>query len=145
VASPYTRRKAVVSRFYNQTSVLHTMERSLGLPPMNQMDALAPVMDACFTDRPDLTPYAARPAAVPLDELNRKVEELPAKERELALLSQKLDFHRVDLADEDTLNRILWYAVKGVDAPYPAHLAGAHGRGLKDLRLRHAKGEGIQP
>ena len=79
VASPYTRRKAVVSRFYNQTSVLHTMERILGLPPMNQMDALAPVMDACFTDRPDPTPYTARPATVPLDELNKKVQELPGE------------------------------------------------------------------
>lgn len=139
VVSPYTKRKAVVSRFYNQTSVLHTMERILGLPPMNQLDALAPVMDACFTDRPDLTPYTARPATVPLDELNRKVKDLPPKERELALLSLKQDFRRVDRADEDALNRILWHAVKGVDAPYPAHLAGGHGRGLKELRLRHAK------
>jgi hypothetical protein len=43
------------------------------------------------------------------------------------------------MADEDTLNRILWHAVKGVGAPYPSHLAGGHGRGLKELRLRHAK------
>ena len=40
VASPYTRRGAVVSRFYNQTGVLHTMERILGLPPMNQISSL---------------------------------------------------------------------------------------------------------
>jgi hypothetical protein len=140
VVSPYTRRRGVVSRFYNQTSVLHTMERILGLPPMNQMDSLAPVTDACFTDRPDLTPYTARPVAVPLDELNKEVEELRGKERELALLSLRQDFRRVDGADEDDLNRILWHAVKGADAPYPAHLAGAHGRGLKALRLRHAKG-----
>jgi YVTN family beta-propeller protein len=139
VASPYTRRRGVVSRFYNQTSVLHTMELILGLPPMNQMDALAPVMAECFTDTPDLTPYAARPAAIPLDELNRAVRELRGRERELALLSLKQDFERVDKADEDELNRILWHAVKGVDAPYPAHQAGAHGRGLKALRLRHEK------
>src|SRR5207248_10742079 len=57
VISPYTHRGKVISRFYNQTSVLHTMERILGLPPMNQMDALAPLMTECFMDRPDLTPY----------------------------------------------------------------------------------------
>ena len=33
------------------------MELMLGLPPMNQMDAMAPPMEACFTDKPDLTPY----------------------------------------------------------------------------------------
>jgi len=116
------------------------MQCILGLPPMNQMDALAPVMHDCFTHRPDLTPYAARPASVPLDELNKKAAELRGKEREreLALLSLKQDFRDADAAEEDALNRILWHAVKGVDMPYPAHLAGAHGRGLKARGLRHA-------
>jgi len=40
-----------------------------------------------------------------------------------------------DQADEDTLNRIIWHSVKGVDSPYPALLAGAHGKGLKRLKL----------
>jgi hypothetical protein len=39
LASAYTKRGAVVSTQYNQTSVLRTMELMLGLPPMNQMDA----------------------------------------------------------------------------------------------------------
>ena len=47
-----------------------------------------------------------------------------------------------DQADEDTLNRILWHSVKGVNAPYPAHLAGAHGKGLKSLGLRLG-GDGV--
>jgi hypothetical protein len=38
-------------------------------------------------------------------------------------------------ADEDTLNRIIWHSVKGADKPYPAQFAGAHGKGLKGLRL----------
>ena len=50
VASPYTRRGAVVGTQYNQTSLLRTMELMLGLPPMNQMDATATPMTACFTD-----------------------------------------------------------------------------------------------
>jgi hypothetical protein len=48
-------------------------------------------------------------------------------------LAQPLD--QVDQADEDTLNRIIWHSVKGVDTPYPAMLAGAHGKGLKQLKL----------
>src|ERR1044071_6951327 len=36
VVSPYTKRGAVIHDFYNQTSVLHTMQRILGLSAMNQ-------------------------------------------------------------------------------------------------------------
>jgi YVTN family beta-propeller protein len=135
--SPYTKRKQVVSQFYNQTSVLHTMERILGLPPMNQMDALAPIMDACFMETADLTPFQALPNGVPLDEMNKKVNQLQGKQRMWALRSQELDFSRRDRADDDTLNRILWHAGQGAETPYPSSLAGSHGRGLKPLRLRH--------
>ncbi len=57
VISAYTKRHAVISVNYNQTSILRTMELMLGLPPMNQMDATATPMTACFTDQPDFTPY----------------------------------------------------------------------------------------
>ncbi|MFN0127448.1 MAG: hypothetical protein ACKV19_12260, partial [Verrucomicrobiales bacterium] len=33
--------------------------------------------------------------------------------------SEELNFREVDKAPEDTLNRILWNAMKGGDAPYP--------------------------
>src|SRR5207302_5590953 len=137
VLSPYTRRGQVISRFYNQTSVIHTMERILGVGPMNQFDALAPVMEACFTSTADLTPYRARPASVPLDELNPPAKNLKGQARLWAEKSMALDFSKPDVADEDTLNRILWFAAKGEDA-YPAALAGAHGKGLAALKLRLA-------
>ncbi|MEI6431912.1 MAG: bifunctional YncE family protein/alkaline phosphatase family protein, partial [bacterium] len=44
VISPYTRRGVVISDFYNQTSVLHTIGRILGVSAMNQQDAAAPLM-----------------------------------------------------------------------------------------------------
>jgi YVTN family beta-propeller protein len=135
VASPYTKRGKVVSRFYNQTSVLHTMERMLGLPPMNQMDALAPLMTECFTRKPDFAPYTSRTNNIPLDEMNKASTELQGQELYWANKSIEQPFDDVDQADEDTLNRIIWHSVKGVDAPYPAHLAGAHGKGLKARRL----------
>jgi len=138
VVSPYTRRGAVVSDFYNQTSVVHTIERILGITPYNQLYAMAPIMSTCFTERPDLTPYACRPNQVPLAEMNPRAEALPEAERLWALKSAALPLARPDAADEDTLNRILWHAAKGVDAAYPAHLAGAHATGLPALGLRLA-------
>jgi hypothetical protein len=136
VISPYTKHNAVISNFYNQTSVLHTMELMLALPPMNQMDAMAPVMRQCFTSNADLAPYAALPNNVPLDQLNPPKHELAGKALELAELSIKQPLEDPDMADDDALNRIIWHSVKGVDARYPVELAGAHGKGLGKLRLK---------
>ncbi len=130
VISPYTKRGAVVSEFYNQSSVLHTICRILGVPPINQMVALAPVMTTCFTDKPDFTPYTALPNRVPLDELNPPLSSLNPQQRHWAEASLRLPLDKPDRAEEDLLNRILWHAVRGVDAPYPSEFAGAHGKGL---------------
>lgn len=135
VASPYTRRGTVISEFYNQTAVIHTMERILGLPPMNQMDALSPLMRACFTDKPNLTPYTCLPNKIPLTEVNPPKTALSPQMRRWADASLSQNFRAFDRADEDTLNRILWHAVKGASTPYPSHLAGPHGTGLKSRGL----------
>ncbi|GIV16058.1 MAG: phosphoesterase [Armatimonadota bacterium] len=130
VISPYTKRGAVVSEFYNQSSVLHTICRILGIPPMNQMVAMSPVMTACFTENPDFTPYTALPNRIPLDELNPPLNTLNPQQRHWAEASLRLPLDKPDRADEDILNRIIWHAVKGIEAPYPAEFAGAHGKGL---------------
>ena len=135
VVSPYTKRGALVSNFYNQTSVLHTIELILGLPPMNQMDAMAPVMRECFTEKPNFNPYTTVPNEVPLDEMNRRLGKLNVKERYWARKSLEQNFDVIDGPDDDTLNRILWHWAKGIDTPYPAHFAGAHGTGLMALNL----------
>ena len=75
VASAYTKRGAVVSTQYNQTSLLRTMELMLGLPPMNQMDATATPMFDCFTNTPDFTAFDAVTNNVPLDEMNPAAEK----------------------------------------------------------------------
>ena len=118
VVSPYTKRRAVDSTCYNQTGMVKTIELVLGLPPMTQLDLSATPMRGCFTDTPDLTPYAAARNRVPLDEMNKPVSELKGKAKEFALKSLALDFDEEDRADEDTLNRILWFAARG-DRPYP--------------------------
>jgi hypothetical protein len=60
---------------------------------------------------PDLTAYAALRSDQPLNELN------PAKNGS-AQASLELDPDRVDAAEEESFNRILWSLIKG-QQPYP--------------------------
>jgi YVTN family beta-propeller protein len=125
--SPYTKRGAVVSTQYNQTSLLRTMELMLGLPPMNQMDATANPMTDCFTSQPDFTPYAALTNNVPLDEMNPPPKKVSDRQlRKDAYVSSRLPLNKADQCPEDTLNRILWRAMKGAKEPYPEWAVPAH-------------------
>ena len=118
--SPYAKRGAIVSEHYNTTSVLRTIEQILGLPPMNQFDASATPMTACFVDQPDLRPYSSEPALVALDAMNPPAQAIDDPVlREDAQVSATLNFRDVDQAPEDVLNRILWRAMKGSQVPYP--------------------------
>jgi YVTN family beta-propeller protein len=120
VASPYARRRQVVSTQYNTTSLLRTIEQILGLPPMNQFDASAVPMWDAFTDTPDLAPFDAVPANVPLDQMNPPARRIADPLlRSDALASARMNFRQVDKAPEDALNRILWRAMKGTREPYP--------------------------
>ena len=122
--SPYTKRGEVVSTHYNQSSMLRTMELILGLSPMSQFDMAANPMVECFTETPDFTPFTAVPNRVPLDELNPEVSQLEGMERYYAEQSLEMPLDDIDMADEDTFNRIIWHSVKGVDTEYPAWAAG---------------------
>jgi len=121
VASPYTRRGAVVSTQYNQTSLIRTMELMLGLPPMNQLDATATPMTDCFTNLPDFSPFQAVANNIPLDQMNPEPKRISdATLRKHAEISARLPLDEMDKCPEDTLNRILWAAMKGSREPYPA-------------------------
>lgn len=121
LASPYTRRKEVISTQYNQTSLLRTIELILGLPPMNIMDASATPMADCFSERPDFTPYDLLPNRVPLDEMNPEPAAIDDPLlRQLAEESSRLPLEEIDRCPEDLLNRILWHAQKGSSVAYPA-------------------------
>ena len=117
--SPYTKRGAVISKHYNQNSMLRTIELILGLPPMTQFDMAATTMEDCFTDEADLTPYTALPNQIPLDEMNRQLSMLKGKELYYAKKSMEMPLDDIDQADEDIFNRIIWHSVKGYDTPYP--------------------------
>jgi hypothetical protein len=96
------------------------MELMLGLPPMNQLDATATPMTDCFTDAPDFTQFAAVTNNVPLDQMNpgpKKISDPLLRKH--AYVSARLPLDKMDACPEDTLNRILWHAMKGSQTPYP--------------------------
>ncbi|HXP63699.1 MAG TPA: alkaline phosphatase family protein [Dongiaceae bacterium] len=121
VISPYTKRRQVVSAQYNQTSLVRTIELILGLPPMNQMDATATPLFDCFTGTPDFTPFVAVKNNVPLDQMNPEPRKIADRLlRKQAYASARLPLRQPDQCPEDLLNRILWHAMKGSQASYPA-------------------------
>lgn len=123
VISPYTRRRFVDHTNYNQTGIVKTIELILGLPPMNQLDLSATPLRSCFQEAPDLTPFTAVPNRVPLDEMNPPLEQLRGQALHWAKKSMELAFDKEDKADEDTFNRILWFATRG-EEPYPERKVG---------------------
>jgi len=110
VVSAYSR-GGVIHRFVNTTDVFATIEEILGLGKLSQFDHYGRPLREIFTDTPDLTPHVALKPEQPLNELNP-----PAGPAAKASLELNLD--RVDAADEDAFNRVLWSVIKG-PRPYP--------------------------
>jgi YVTN family beta-propeller protein len=124
VISPYSRLKKTISTYYNQPSMVRTIEQILGLPPMNIQDAIANPMADCFRSEPDFTPYSAVPNNIPINEMSKPLSSLSGKALHFAKKSMLPEFDKVDSGNDDLLNRILWFAEKG-NTPYPAKYAGA--------------------
>jgi DNA-binding beta-propeller fold protein YncE len=110
VISAYNR-AGLIHRFVNTTDVLATVEEILGLSKLSKFDYYGRPLREIFTDKPDLTPYIPLKSAQPLDELNPPTSAT-------AQVSLELDLDRVDAAEEDAFNRILWSLLKG-QQPYP--------------------------
>ena len=109
-AQPY-----VEHRFYTTVNMVHTLETLLGLPPMNQNDAYAPLIGGLFSGAGDQPAYT-------VDDRNLKnglIYEVNKRTAPGAKISSKMDFSRPDAAGATRLNRVLWRDQKG-DAPMPA-------------------------
>jgi DNA-binding beta-propeller fold protein YncE len=107
----------VDSRFYSTVSVVRTMENLLGLPPMNNNDALCSLISTLFTGPGDQAPYEA-------DYVNRDnglIYTANAKTAAGAKESMKMDFRHADRAPAEKLNVILWKDAMG-ERPVPAML-----------------------
>jgi DNA-binding beta-propeller fold protein YncE len=117
--SPASAEKPYVEhRFYTTVNVVHTMEMLLGLPPMNQNDAYAPVMSGLFAGPGDQAPYN-------VDYRNQKnglIYETNKREAPGSKMSLQMDFSRPDAAGAASLNRVLWEDKKGsTPLPDPKH------------------------
>lgn len=138
VVSPYSK-PGVNHHFYNQTSVLRTILHIFGLPPLNQKDASSPLMTDCFdTQMINKEPYTALPASVALNESPPPANKQSSVEQKWRSILATVPIERTGMKtpqDEDNLNRFIWHEQMGFETPYPAHLAGYHGKGLKKLNL----------
>jgi arylsulfatase A-like enzyme len=123
VISPYSPSGTTIRTQYNQTSLVRTIEQILGLPPMNVVDATAMPMFDCFVSGPDNVAYSAVPNLIPLDEMNPELSELSGKALQYAKKSMEDQFIHVDRGEDQLMNRIIWYAMKGKES-YPRKFAG---------------------
>ena len=126
VISPWSRLKTTNHTYYNQPSMVRTIEQILGLPPMNIQDAIANPMFSCFGPSPDTTPYTAVPINIPIDEMNPALSTLSGKALYYAKKSHLPEFDGIDTGNDDLFNRILWFSAKG-NVPYPVKYSGTSG------------------
>ena len=115
--SAYNRPGLLVHQFHNTVSLIRTIELLLGIEPMNQLDATATPIDI-FRSEPDLRPYKALLPDVALDNL----VQAPARDAATAYWmrrTEEQDLAHADMADPETLNRIIWFSIRGA-TPMPS-------------------------
>ena len=116
VISAYNRPGALVHEFHNTVSLIRTIELLLGIEPMNQLDASATPINI-FRAEADLRPYKAVLPNVAMDNLITP----PPRDAAAAYWMRRTEeqnLERADMADAETLNRIIWFSVKG-NIPMP--------------------------
>jgi YVTN family beta-propeller protein len=113
IAGPYVKRNVVINNMYSTSGVLRTIELILGLPPMSQYDAAAMPLYECFTSKPNLSPYIAKPAQVNLEQRNIAVNESSKR-------SESFNLAKEDSAPDLDLNEVIWKSVKGENSIMPA-------------------------
>ena len=114
--SAYNRPGALIHEFHNTVSLIRTIELLLGIEPMNQLDATATPINI-FRATPDLRPYKAVLPNVALDNLITP----PPRDAATAYWMRRTEeqnLERADMADAETLNRIIWFSVRG-NIPMP--------------------------
>ena len=123
VIGPFVKRNVVDSTYYNQLSIIRTIEQILGLPPMNQRDLVTPPMTGLFTNTPNYTPYTALKNNIPLNQLTTQQTAARTSKLQLAWQQESAKMfarpQRADSADPNILNHAIWYATKGFNKPYP--------------------------
>jgi hypothetical protein len=118
--APHAAQPFVDHMFFTTVSALRTIEALVGLPPMNNNDAFAPIMSGPFSGAGDQPPFDA-------DYKNRDnglLYQTNDNAAPGAEASMSLDLSQPDAADSQVLNRILWEESKGKrPMPAPRHRA----------------------
>jgi YVTN family beta-propeller protein len=112
VVSPFARRGAVVSRFYDGPSVIRTVEQILGLAPTGLYDLAAVPMWDAFTTQANPRVYRIIPASYDIGEKNPANAFGQSESSGLNLGQLKPDRAAV-------LNRLLWTYLHGPDVAAP--------------------------
>ncbi len=118
VAGGFVKSSFVDHTPYSTSSFLRTIELIAGLLPMSQYDAAAEPLWRCFDASAVHAPFQARPSQTNLFEKNTAFNEWQRK-------SEHFNFDREDLAPDQELNEVLWFACRGavVPSPPPVHSA----------------------
>jgi DNA-binding beta-propeller fold protein YncE len=95
--------------FYTTVGLIHTAEVLLGLPPMNNNDAHAPVIAPLFSGRTTQPPFVANFS----NQRNGLIYRQNTKDSPNAAASAAMDFTHADAADSKMLNAILWEESRG--------------------------------
>ena len=107
--SPHSNVPFIDHHFYTTVSMVHTMEKLLGLPPMNLFDAHAPLLAPLFAGPGTQPPYEA-------DDKNLRsglLYLMNDKKAPGAKKSAAMNFSRPDAVNTQELNAILWQNAKG--------------------------------
>ncbi|MEZ2345633.1 hypothetical protein [Terriglobus sp. RCC_193] len=132
IISPYTvapqapgQGKAIHAT-YTAENINRTIENILGTQPLTQFDLVASPMFDAFQNTPDLTPYDAVPAVLPLDQGPglRGVAPVSSNPMEKAWFKataavMKGKYDKADAVEPNFLNHSTWYMVTGWTRPYP--------------------------
>lgn len=112
-------RPFVDHHFYTTVNMVHTIEELLGLPPMNNNDAQAPVMTPLFSGPGNQPPFTADTR----NRQNRLICTMNPPHGPGARQSARMDFSHADRANADVLNAILWRERMGnTPMPKPRHV-----------------------
>jgi len=112
IAGAFVKRHYTDHTMYSTSSLLHTMELILGLPPMSQYDAAATPIWNSFMPTFNTLPYVAKNTTIDINEKNTVYNELMKK-------SDKFNLQKEDEIPETVFNEVLWKAIKG-SAPMPS-------------------------
>jgi DNA-binding beta-propeller fold protein YncE len=122
---PYVKKGFTDHTMYSTSSVLKTMELTLGLKPMTQFDLSATPILNPITNTPNLDTYEAVKPFIDLNEKNRA--GLFGQDK-----CENLNLAIEDAVPEQEFNEIVWKAVKGNDSQLPPVVRSAFVKAIGD-------------